>query len=224
MTAMNLRGVRAIALAALTGLSGAVLLAAPGAAQTVGGTAYGVYVKTLDLTAQSPVATLPSGGGMSVGDADTYGVPGTVETRWLKAVTTGAVDSPASTAQSTSELENVSILDGLITADVVTAVASSYRNATGAGSDAQGSGFVNLVVNGIALTTDVAPNTRIDLPGIGYVVLNEQTRTASGIAVNMIHVVLETVIPGQCTLLGCTPELTQKVGDIVVGSATSSVN
>jgi hypothetical protein len=39
-----------------------------------------------------------------------------------------------------------------------------------------------------------APNTRIALPGVGYAILNEQSitnsATASGITVNMIHLVL----------------------------------
>ncbi|MDQ3996549.1 MAG: hypothetical protein M3303_05975, partial [Gemmatimonadota bacterium] len=121
----------------------------------------------------------------------------------------GPPDRSAS-AQSVSELEAVSILNGLIRAENVTAIASSYQNSAGAASNADGSGFVNLVVNGLAVPANVAPNTRVDLPGVGYVVLNEQTRTGdgvstSGITVNMIRV----------SQLGG--------GEIVVGSASSSV-
>ena len=70
-----------------------------------------------------------------------------------------------------------------------------------------------------------APNTRIDLPGVGYVVLNEQTVsgdgvTTSGITVNMIHVVLQTVLPGGPLGGGGV----QHAGDIIVGSAASSVS
>lgn len=209
-------------------LSALALLAAPLAAQSVGGTAYGTYVNVLGVTTQSPVATLPSGGGMTVGDADAFGVTGAVDAQWLKAITTGAADDPTSSAQSTSELESVSVLDGLITADIVTAVASSYRTATTAASDAGGSGFVNLIVNGLALTSDVAPNTRIDLPSVGYVVLNEQQRTgdgssASGITVNMIHVYLQSLTGGGCTALGCVPGVLTTTGEIIVGSAASAV-
>lgn len=229
MTGMNLRGPRTIAFAAFAAVIGLALLAEPVGAQTVAGTAFGTYVNALGVTTQSPVATLPSSGGMSVGDAEAFDVPSAIDARWLKAVTTGAVDNPVSSSQSTSELENVSVLSGLIRADVVTAIASSYQNASGAASDAEGSGFVNLVVNGVAVTTDVAPNTRVDLPGVGYAVLNEQKRTgdgatSSGITVNMIHVVLQTVIGGECTLLGCTPDVTTTTGEIIVGSASSRVN
>src|SRR3989475_7878553 len=55
--------------------------------------------------------------------------------------------------------------------------------------------LADLVVNGVQVTTfgdaTVAPNTRITLPGVGYVVLNEQLPTgdgvhASGLTVNQI--------------------------------------
>lgn len=221
MTIMTLRGP---ALAALVVVSAWGLAGEPATAQSVGGSAYGTYVNASGVTTQSPVASLPSTGGMSVGDAQTFGVPNTLSAQWLKAISTGAVDNPASTAQSTSELENVSILGGLISADNVTAIASSYRNATGAASDAAGSGFANLVVAGTAVTTDVAPNTRVDLPGVGYVVLNEVQQTgdgatSSGITVNMIHVVQQSPILG---LLGQILGY-QTTGEIIVGSASSSV-
>lgn len=207
---------------------GMVSLAGPAAAQTVNGKAFGTYVNAAGVTTQSPVASLPSSGGMDVGSADAFGVPSALDAKWLTATTTGAVDNPASSAQSTSELENVSVLSGLITADVVTAIASSYRDATGAASDAEGSGFVNLIVNGIAVTSDVAPNTRVNLPGVGYAILNEQSPTgdgisSSGMTVNMIHVFLQSLTSGTCTLLGCLPDVLTTTGEIIVGSATSGV-
>ena len=197
-------------LLALTLLAGAVQ------AQTVTGKAFGTYVNAAGVTSQSPVATLPSSGGMATGQADAFGVAGAVDASWLNAVTTGAVDNKKSGAQSTSELEQVSAAGGAITADIVTAVATAYFGQFTGGSDGEGSGFTNLVVNGEAITTEVAPNTRVDLPGVGYAVLNEQIPTGDGLTswgmtVNMIHVVL------QDALLGLT------TGEIIIGSASSSV-
>src|SRR6266571_3006667 len=168
-------------LLALTLLAGAVQ------AQTVTGKAFGTYVSAAGVTSQSPVATLPSSGGMATGQADAFGVAGAVDASWLNAVTTGDVDNKKSGAQSTSELEQVSVAGGAITADVVTAV-----------------------------TTEVAPNTRVDLPGVGYAILNEQIPTGNGVTswgttVNMIHVVLQDVLTGLTT------------GEIIIGSASSSV-
>ncbi|HEU5185790.1 MAG TPA: choice-of-anchor P family protein [Gemmatimonadaceae bacterium] len=177
----------------------------------VGGSGYGSSVRLLGTTTQSPVASLPSGGGYDVGEAQSFGVPDAVSAQWLTAVATGSVSSGESPAsQTVSEAESVSVLNGLVRADAVTAVASSYVTDAGAASNATGSGFVNLVVNGVAYTTDVAPNTRVDIPLVGYVVLNEQIpsgdgASSSGIQVNMIHVRL---------LNG---------GEIILGSASSSV-
>ncbi len=61
-----------------------------------------------------------------------------------------------------------------------------------------------------------APNTTLALPGVGYVILNEQIPTGdgvttTGITVNMIHVVLQNALTGVQT------------GEIIVGSATSAV-
>jgi hypothetical protein len=74
----------------------------------------------------------------------------------------------------------------------------------------------------------VAPNTNISLPGVGYVVLNEQIPTgdgvtSSGLTVNLIHVYLQSLTGGGCTLLGCLPGVLTTTGEIIVGSATSSV-
>ena len=72
-------------LVALTLLAGAVQ------AQSVTGKAFGTYVNVAGNVSQSPVAMLPSSGGMATGQADAVGVPGSVDAQWLNAVTTGAV-------------------------------------------------------------------------------------------------------------------------------------
>lgn len=230
MTAITLRAPRWLIQGAVLGLATAfTLLATRADAQTgVGGSAYGALVNTAGVVQQTPVAVLPSSGGMDEQSLDAFGVSSAVASQALTALTTGALDSPVSSSQSSSELQQVSVLGGLISADVVVAMASSYVNGAGAASDAAGSGFANLVVNGVPVTTDVAPNTRVDLPGVGYAVLNEQSGTGdgvttSGIAVNMIHVVLQTLTGGGCTILGCLPGTLTTTGEIIVGSAKSSV-
>jgi hypothetical protein len=186
-------------------------------AQSVTGKAFGTYVNVAGVTSQSPVANLPTAaGGMATGQADAFSVAGAVDASQLNAITTGSVDNKKSGAQSTSEVEGVNAAGGAITADIVTAVATSYAGSLGGGGDASGSGFTNLAVNGVPVTDEVAANTRVDLPGIGYVVLNEQITTGNGltswgITVNMIHVVL-------------TNALGLQTGEIIIGSASSSVS
>jgi len=182
-------------------------------AQTaVSGQALGASVRTLATNLQSGQVTLPAGGGFVSADVDALGAP-EVAVDALTTMTSGMSDVQASTAQSTAHLEHVNLLSGLITAETVIAATSSWVSGA-AGRNAAGSSFTNLVVNGVPLGTGdylPAPNTRIDLPGVGYVVLNEQIASgASGITVNMIHVVLRDALTG----------LT--IGEIIVASASSS--
>lgn len=182
---------------------------------SVGGQAYGAFVQTsLGSLAESPVATLDPTAGIADASAASIGVPGVVAATSLGSITTGVVGENAASAQSSSTLQTVNILDGLITADAVAGLASSASNGVAATSNGAGSQFVNLLVNGIAVGDSPEPNRQIALPGVGTVTLNEQTvrgdgQTASGLTVNMIHVTLTNALTGA------------KTGEIIVGSARS---
>lgn len=189
---------------------------ASAAAQSVSGEAYGAYVQTpVASQGKSPVATLPSeglgDGQMAEASGDAMSVPGAFSSELLTSVTTGASGAGKAGAQSIATVAEVSILNGLITASRVFGVASATRAGGTTVSDANGSSFEGLSVNGVSVADDVAPNTRMSLPGVGYVVLNEQIQSASGITVNMIHVVLQGLFGS-------------KVGEIIVGSASSRVS
>src|SRR5437763_10426769 len=84
----------------------------------------------------------------------------------------------------------------------------SSAGQSGAFSDAAGSTFTNLTVAGQSFSGDqaVAPNTNVSLPGVGYVVLNEQIPTgdgvtSSGMTVNMVHVYLQRLMGGPVAAL-----------------------
>jgi hypothetical protein len=212
---------RLAALGVVGGLTGG--LAVAGVAQTVSGQAYSTYVSTpVASSNQSPLAVLPPISGTDGAEVDAEGaavtVANTLSSDFLNSTTSGELDTAAAGAQSTASAADINILNGLITADEVIANVTSSRTATGAVSNADGSTFQNLVVAGVPVTSGdgpVAPNTNVPLPGVGYVVLNEQTltgdgATSSGITVNMIHVYLQSPLGGT-------------TGEIIVGSATSSV-
>ncbi len=102
-------------------------------------------------------------------------------------------------AMATADVHDANLLitqlGGVITADEVKAVSTTTHDATGFHTSAEGSTFVNLVVAGIPIIGNPAPNTQINLLGFGHVVLNEQItklkpRSAS-FTVNMIHVFIE---------------------------------
>jgi hypothetical protein len=228
MKVMRKHGVNRLAtLALVVGLTAG--FARTGLAQSVSGQAYGAYVNTsIGAVSQSPLAVLPfislSGvdGDVATAQADALNVGGALSSTFLNSITSGAIGTTAASAQSTATVANVNILGGLITAKEVIANVASSRTAGGAGSNAIGTTFANLTVAGTPVTTGdapVAPNTQMSLPGVGYVVLNEQIPTgdgvtSSGITVNMIHVFLQSQV------LGGTPTTS---GEIIVGSAKSAV-
>ncbi len=192
------------------------------AAQTA--RSYGVKVSTPTINQTASSAVLPLGGDQAQNSSQSIDIGGLATAQDAFAIVNGDADPTyGSSAVSSATLGAVNLLSGLITADGVVAVASSWiGDATG--SDGEGSSLANLVVNG-ASVEDPAPNTTMALPGVGYVILNEQIPTGDGVTttgmtVNMIHVVLQQPILG---LLGQVIGY-QTVGDIIVGSATSSVS
>ena len=185
------------------------------AAQGAQASAFGVAVRTATINQTAPSAVLPTDGTLAQSQASDVTVGTWVTAQDAFATATGATDDALSDAVSSATLGTVSILDGLITADGVVAMASSTID----NSNAEGSSLANLVVNGTQVS-DPEPNTRLDLPGVGYVVLNEQIGTAGGMTVNMIHVVLQEPV---LDLLGVVTGY-RTTGNIIVGSASSSVN
>lgn len=186
------------------------------AQSSVSARAYGVYVQTPTASqSQTPLAVLPvtgqADGQIAQASGDAVNVPGALSSEFLNSVTTGALSAGKSGAQSVATVGEVNLLGGLITASRVFALASATSTGSSVISDANGSSFEGLQVNGVPMGDDVAPNTRVSLPGVGYVVLNEQVQDASGITVNMIHVVMQDLFGSQ-------------IGEIIVGSATSRVN
>jgi len=220
-----------VALSLLNGVTAALAPVTP--AQSVSGQAYGALVQSAGGTQQSALAVLPAvaptEGAMVDGDADGLNLPGTITTEALTGTTSGSIGNAAA-AQSVATVFNVNLLNGLVTASSLTAAVSSTSNGAQATSNGLGSTLADLVVNGVQVTfgdATVAPNTRITLPGVGYVVLNEQLPTgdgvhASGLTVNLIHVYRQSLTGGGCTLLGCLPGVVTTTGEIMVGSAASN--
>src|SRR2546426_7047980 len=103
----------------------------------------------------------------------------------LRASSTSTVDATTNTATDTgvSESAGVNLVNGLVTADVVRAVASAQASGFNSYFSAAGSAFQNLVVNGVQMN-NVNPNTTINLPaaqfGIGsFVKLLEEIGSSS---------------------------------------------
>ena len=179
------------------------------AGQSAKAVSYAVSVHTAMVNQTTPSATLPDDGSLAQTQSSEVTIASLVSAQDAFATATGSSDGAQSDAVSTATVGKLNILNGLITADGVVAMSSS----TSGNSNTNGCSVGNLVVNGIQLSNPT-PNTRVDLPGVGYVVLNEQIGTTGGVTVNMIHVVLQKQVLG----------VSQTTGEIIVGSASSSVN
>lgn len=140
----------------------------------------------------------------------------------LPLITGGAVNttvsSSAQQAQAEADTTAISLLGGLVSAQEITAVSTTTVDDSGNFHvSAAGSTFNNLSVLGHVYNGSVPANTRITLPLLGYIVLNEQTSSIGSsnatMTVNMIHIHITGV-----NLLGL-----QAGTEVIVSNATSGI-
>ncbi len=127
---------------------------------------------------------------------------------FANALITGSLDATAQAAYDQSRSQAiVTNLDLMVNGDRITAdliPASSQCTCTAANTPPACAGGVmidNLRVNGTFIPIiDQAVNQRVNLTGSGYLIYNEQVRTASGngasLAVNGVHI----IVPGQANI------------------------
>src|SRR6266566_6255919 len=163
MTATTWSRLRALAV-----MSSVALAPARSSAQSGTLSARGAAATVTDGTGSQQFATalLPGSGGMADSALPSVAVPSTLSAEGLASITSGQLDQALVSATTTAEAANVQVLDGLISADAVLAVATSYANGVAAASEASGSALVGLVVNGLSYgDVTPAPNTRGTLTG-----------------------------------------------------------
>lgn len=143
-----------------------------------------------------PSVTLPSTGGSLTRNAAGVDQPDLLSTGALTVSTDGTV-SPSPQSHSFAEVAGVDVATGAVTAEVV----RSECNSTVDGS----SGTTTLVgaeVFGSTISAEPAPNTTIELAGLGTLILNEQTgqlTTVDGktsITINAVHLILDSPTKG----------------------------
>lgn len=190
------------------------------AQSTVSGEAYGVSVSSLlvNLTSFPDVVLDPQGGTASAAAAG-LNVVGVLTTGVIAADTNGTTGPSDADAESTATVNQVNVLAGLVTADVVTAQSTSTCDGATASSNASGTTLANLVVAGTPIGALPPPNTTIpiNVPVVatGFITINEQIpggngTTTSSLTVNLLHIQVTTLVLGTI--------------DIVIASAHSDVN
>jgi hypothetical protein len=99
-------------------------------------------------------------------------------------------------ARTTARVESASLLNGLISFAAITAVAEDRFSGGLHTRSASGTQILGLRVLGLPVAATVAPNTRIDLPLLGFVIVNERiipAASANGVTqVNGLRIVVNT--------------------------------
>ena len=97
-------------------------------------------------------------------------------------------------ARTTTTVAGVSLLGGLIGATAITSVAQETVTGSVRSRSTSGTSFADLKVLGLSLPVHVTPNTTINLPLLGKVVVNEQIVPTSGgkTIVNGLHITVTT--------------------------------
>ena len=128
------------------------------------------------------VASVQVPGELTTGTVDTYASS--------EAISTGIASTTSATTQG------ISVLGGLVSATTVQSVSTtSYDSQTAAFStSAAGTEFLGLSIAGIPISGTPAPNTKITLPGVGYVILNQQISSVAPRGASLVVVGMDIVV------------------------------
>lgn len=118
--------------------------------------------------------------------------------------------------RTSSEIENIQLLGGLVGASAVKATSVTRRVESGFQTHAGDTHFASLVVAGIPIDLDVAPNTQVDIPLVGHVSINERASFVGANRANHRTTMLRVVV----TL----PILFDVGTEIIVGNAQTNMN
>lgn len=186
---------------------------ASGDVSTVSGGAFGVdvHVRTpLGAAVDSgpaPAVELPPGGGGPISDRlASVDVPSLASTGVLEVSTEGTT-GPQGSVTSSASVATVRLAGGQVTGDLVKCECRADSSGTRAGTTLE-----NLRVGGQPVSEiNPPPNTKLTVPGVGTLVLNEQTgSTGDGsLVVNALHLRTDSPVLG--------------TGDMVVGQARCQV-
>jgi hypothetical protein len=208
-------------------LTGAVWLTPPATAADLPGSfigkTHGVSINAAgagvsDRAAGLVMSCLGTNGATLARQVGSYSNGQVAQTAALRTTAFGDKNARRAVARTTTEITALNLLDGLITAGEIVAVANATASATDIRLNSRGSRFSSLKVAGQPIPDDVAPHTRIDLAGIGSVVLNDARRSGNDQKADILVDMLRVDVT-QTNVLGLP------VGaSIIVGSAAAGYN
>jgi hypothetical protein len=137
-----------------------------------------------------------TGGKTVTNNVNALTVGNTVRTGTGVTTAFGGLSGGGTIARTTARVEGGNLLAGRITFTAITVAAEDRFSDGRHARSAAGTQLVGLRVLGLPVSADVAPNTRINLPLLGYVIVKEQkipAATAEGLTqVNGLHIFVNT--------------------------------
>jgi hypothetical protein len=158
----------------------------------VGGQAYGhkLFEGGKAQSGPSAIVSLPcvgTNGKVVENNVASVGQPGLFQLGQVRDTAVGTVTQKKATSETTSSIEAVNLLGGLITADLIKADARASKVGNTITLSDSGSKFVKLVVAGKAIGNETGPNQAIKIPGLGILWLHQISRTGRSIQIKMLN-------------------------------------
>ena len=182
-----------LALAAAVPTFGATASATTTPRYSYTGSAFGTYVTVGSLVKSGPSARVTLG---CTANGNLHFTNNIAGVNLAPVATTGAVSTTADTysspvrSRTSANTAQVNLLNGLVRATAVKAVSSTTKTSTGWSVSASGTTLTGLVVAGSSISASTPPNTRKNIAGFGYVIINEQVKRTNGLTVNALHLVI----------------------------------
>lgn len=176
-------------------VSGAVSQLSDPVSGLVGGEAYGTraQIGTTFDSGPSFVKYMPCLGTGNMTQTNTganVNIPGIATTGTVSNSVRASVSTSAISAVTYSTVQNVNVLNGVVRAGLVKAVARGDYNGKAYTFSDISSTFGSLTIRGTSVGANVKPGTVVTVAGVGKVTLRKVTRSARAISVVMIEVVL----------------------------------
>ena len=117
-------------------------------------------------------------------------LPGVLSTGALTDTATGTATSTGASSATTSTIQAINLLSGLITADVIEAAANASKTSSGITLSDTGSRLLNLTINGTPIAASAPANTRINIGNI-TIWVHRVIKESTSIEVRMLEIVVK---------------------------------
>jgi len=170
----------------------------------VNGTASGIYYQLGNVVkiGQNPHASIPCLGGTSTATLASLGVPNILSAQTLATTAVGTLGPTKTVGETTATVQTANLLNGLVTATAIKAVAHGEYDGSNYTFNSNGSALA-VSVAGVPVL-NIQPNTTIQIPNVGTLHLYRVINGPKAITVRMIELVIQTNnnlgLPGGTTL------------------------